>query len=124
MGKPNKICISYPTINMQKTGEKIKQLRKERGYKVTEIAAFMGFNEPQAVYKWQRGESLPSVDNLFALSILFGVSIDELIVSDNVADNSVFKGFVYGIIYPKEKQAASKSTFIFPDILSELFFDE
>lgn len=91
MVKQNKICISYPTINMEKTGEKIKQLRKERGYKVSEIAAFMGFNEPQAVYKWQRGESLPSVDNLFALSILFGVSLNELIVSDNVADNSVFK---------------------------------
>ena len=60
--------LQYPTINLRATGERIKQLRKERGLKVSELSEFMGFTEPQAVYKWQRGESLPSVDNLFALS--------------------------------------------------------
>ena len=40
----------------------------------------MGFESDQAVYKWQRGESLPTVDNLFALSRLFGTSVDDILI--------------------------------------------
>ena len=45
-----------------------------------DIASFMGFVEPQAVYKWQQGKALPSLDNMFALSILFQVSMEEILV--------------------------------------------
>jgi len=40
----------------------------------------MGFVEPQAVYKWQQGKALPSLDNMFALSVLFRVSMEEILV--------------------------------------------
>jgi len=40
----------------------------------------MGFESQQAVYKWQRGESLPSVDNFYALSRLFGTTMDDILV--------------------------------------------
>lgn len=75
--------ITYPTLNLTATGERIKTLRKERGITVMEIAAFMGFQEPKAVYKWQKGECLPTVDNLYALSRLFGTTIEEILVSDD-----------------------------------------
>ena len=75
--------MEYPTINVKATGARIKQLRKEKGIKVTELSEFMGFSEPQAVYKWQRGESLPTVDNLFALSRIFNTSIDDILVGDD-----------------------------------------
>ena len=75
--------ITYPTINVKATGARIRQLRKEKGIKVTELSEFMGFTEPQAVYKWQRGETLPSVDNLFALSRILETSIEDILVGDD-----------------------------------------
>ena len=75
--------ITYPTINVKATGARIRQLRKERGIKVTELSEFMGFSEPQAVYKWQRGETLPSVDNLFALSRILETTIEDILVGDD-----------------------------------------
>ena len=74
---------NYPTINMKATGARIKELRKARGITVTEISEYMGFSEPQAVYKWQRGESLPTVDNLFALSRILRTSMEDILVGND-----------------------------------------
>ena len=63
------------------TGENIVRLRQERGLSVRDLQAFFGFEEPQAIYKWQRGKSLPSVDNLYALGALLDVPLDEILVS-------------------------------------------
>ena len=43
------------------------------------MAEYMGFGTDQAIYKWQRGESLPTVENLYALSILFNTSIEDIL---------------------------------------------
>lgn len=56
------------------------KLRKESGLSVKDIQNACGFGTPQAVYKWQQGLALPTVDNLLVLSYLFGVTIDEIIV--------------------------------------------
>lgn len=72
--------MNYPTIDLKATGERIKQLRKEKHLKVRDISEFMGFSEPQAVYKWQRGDSLPTVDNLYALSVLFETPMEQIII--------------------------------------------
>ncbi len=69
----------YPILDIKATGERIKELRKARHLKVEDIAEYMGFGSVQAVYKWQRGESLPTVDNLYALSRLFGTTVDEIL---------------------------------------------
>ena len=63
-----------------RTPEATKALRKEKGLKVKDIALFMGFLEPQAVYKWQQGKALPSLDNMFALSVLLEVPMEEILV--------------------------------------------
>lgn len=78
----------YPVIDLEATGANIRGLRISQHLKVEEIAHFMGFESPQAVYKWQRGECLPTVDNLLALSVLFNTSIDNIIVSDKEKDES------------------------------------
>ncbi len=72
--------MEYPVINMEATGARIKLLRLERNISVAQIASFMGDVSEQAVYKWQRGQTLPTVDNLFALSRLFETSMDNIIV--------------------------------------------
>ena len=79
---------NYPNIDLKATGNRIKQLRKERNLRVTDISDYMGFLEPQAVYKWQRGESLPSVDNLFALSRLFETSMEDILMEHEEAENA------------------------------------
>ena len=75
----------YPVIDLPATGENITRLRLSRGLTVRDLQHFFGFDAPQAIYKCQRGQTLPSVDNLFALSALLGVPIDDILVgSDTV----------------------------------------
>ena len=71
----------YPVIDPVATGENIVRLRQERGLSVRDLQAFFGFEEPQAIYKWQRGKSLSSVDNLYALGALLDVPMDEILIS-------------------------------------------
>lgn len=73
--------IRFPVIDPVATGENIVRLRRERGLTVRDLQQFFGFEEPQAIYKWQKGRSLPSVDNLYALSELFQISMNEILVS-------------------------------------------
>ena len=75
--------IEYPVINLKATGERICQLRKARGIRVLDISEYMGFSEPQAVYKWQRGECLPTLDNLFALSKLSATPMEDILVCED-----------------------------------------
>ena len=72
----------YPVINMVATGERIRELRKQNHLRVEDISRFMGFESEQAIYKWQRGDRLPTVDNLYALSRLFGTTVEDIIVEE------------------------------------------
>lgn len=72
--------IRFPVIDPVATGANITRLRRERGFTVRDLQRFFGFEEPQAIYKWQRGQSLPSIDNLYALSQLFQISMNEILV--------------------------------------------
>lgn len=67
-------------INMTETGNNISKFRKEKGITVRQIQEVMGFNTPQAIFKWQRGETMPSLDNMLVLSELFEKKIEEIVV--------------------------------------------
>lgn len=73
-------CTRFPVIDPAATGRNIARLRQERGYTVRDLQQFFGFEEPQAIYKWQRGQTLPSIDNLYALSHLLQISMNEILV--------------------------------------------
>lgn len=77
-----KRMLVYPTIDLVKTGQNIARIRKEKGITVAQICEVMGFENPQSVYKWQRGSTLPSVDNLYALSRLLGTAMEEILVEE------------------------------------------
>lgn len=83
MGGKAMIIMEYPVIDTKKTGKRISDLRKEKGIKIRELCEYMGFTEPQAIYKWQRGDSLPTVDNLFALSRILGTAIEDILIGDD-----------------------------------------
>lgn len=70
----------YPSINLKATGNNIKYYRKKSGVTVKQMQNYLMFNTPQAIYKWQRGECMPTIDNLVAISKLLRVSIDEIII--------------------------------------------
>ena len=69
-------------VDMKLTGKKIAFLREQRGISVRELQRMLGIATPQAIYKWQRGETLPSVENLAALACVLSVSIDEILAVD------------------------------------------
>ena len=71
---------AFPVIDLVATGDNIRRLRLERGLSVRDLQTFFGFEQPQAIYKWQKGASLPTVDNLYALGSLFGVPMDQILV--------------------------------------------
>ena len=74
------ILTDFPVIDLAATGSNIRRLRISRGLTVRDLQNYFGFAEPRAIYKWQKGECLPTVDNLYALGILFGVPMDSILV--------------------------------------------
>ena len=73
--------IHIPTIDMERTGQNIINLRQERGLSVRDIQDVFGFVTPQAIYKWQHGTALPSIDNLVVLAAILQVQIDDILVT-------------------------------------------
>ncbi len=74
--------MEFPVIDLQATGRRIKEVREKKGITVKTLQTFLGFNEPVSIYKWQRGECLPTFDNMYAMACLFGVGIDDLLVGN------------------------------------------
>ena len=82
----------FPVIDLEATGENITRLRKARGLTVRDLQNWFGFEEPQAIYKWQKGKSLPTVDNLYALGTLLDVPMEEILVPRKPELNIVSTG--------------------------------
>ena len=73
--------LDLPTIDPVLTGENIIRLRKQAGLSVHDLQHIFGFNSPQAIYKWQCGASLPSIDNLIVLAKVLNVRMDDILVT-------------------------------------------
>ena len=73
--------MNIPTIDLAQTGANIVNLRNAAGLTVADIQMVFGFNSPQAIYKWQNGTALPTVDNLIVLAALLNVRIDDILVT-------------------------------------------
>ena len=76
--------MQIPVIDPVRTGANIQRLRKAAGLSVHDLQKAFGFHSPQAIYKWQKGLALPTVDNLVLLASLLGVRLDEILVIDRV----------------------------------------
>jgi transcriptional regulator with XRE-family HTH domain len=74
---------TMPTIDMALTGQNIINLRMNAGLSVKDLQDVFGFATPQAIYKWQHGTALPSLDNLVVLAAVFQVHIDDILVISN-----------------------------------------
>ena len=75
--------MDFPTIDLAMTGANILNLRKAAGLTVRDLQVAFGFHSPQAIYKWQNGTALPTIDNLIGLAAMLHVRIDDILVTDN-----------------------------------------
>jgi transcriptional regulator with XRE-family HTH domain len=75
-----------PVINKVKTGKMIQLYMKMRGLSVQDVADSLSLGCVQSVYHWLSGQSLPSLDNLYALSRMLDVPMDVLVCSDTPHD--------------------------------------
>ena len=75
--------MTMPTIDMQSTGQNIITTRKAVGMTVKDLQDIFGFSTPQAIYKWQQGVAMPTIDNLVVLAKIFQTTIDNIIVIKN-----------------------------------------
>ena len=96
----------YPIIDLVATGARIRELKILNHLRVQDISDYMGFESVQSVYKWMRGESLPTVDNLYALSRLFGTSMDNILI-EKKGDASPLVPFFGAFLYVLLRNYAS-----------------
>ena len=82
-------AMKVPVIDLKATGQNIELLRKSAGVSVKEIQYVMGFANPQAIYKWQKGVCLPTIDNLVILAAVLDVTIDELLVFEEEPSDDI-----------------------------------
>ena len=75
-------------IDTKATGARIRELRKKHNLRVEDIRAYINLSDTQAIYKWQRGATLPSIENLLALSRLFNTTIEDIIQELGEEDKS------------------------------------
>lgn len=66
-------------LDVAKTGQTIKRIMLAKGYTVKDIQNYLNLSTPQAIYHWFDGKSMPTIDNLYALSGLFGVPVDAML---------------------------------------------
>ncbi len=71
---------ALPSIDMRATGINIVQMRRQKGMTVQDLQNIFGFSTPQAIYKWQRGTAMPTLDNLVVLASVFGTTLDAIVV--------------------------------------------
>ncbi len=74
--------VNLPVIDMVRTGQNIGRLRKQAGLSVRDLQDIFGFATPQAIYKWQQGVAMPTIDNLVVLAAVLQVRMDDILVTD------------------------------------------
>ena len=75
-------AVRVPVIDLRATGQNIKSLRVAAGISVRDLQNILGFTNPQAIYKWQNGDCMPTIDNLVILAAVLGVTVDEILIID------------------------------------------
>ena len=67
-----------PIISIEKTGQKLKQLRIEHGYNRKELAIDLNTAYSTAS-AWETGKKLPCIDRLVALALLYNLHVEDLL---------------------------------------------
>lgn len=71
---------TFTTLDAVLTRKEIGSAIKRSGYSIKELQGLLGLSCPQPIYRWIRGRTLPSIDNLYMLSRILGVHMEDLLV--------------------------------------------
>lgn len=88
-------------IDREKTGERLRELMAERQVTPQDLKGYLQLNCVQTVYRWLDGINIPTLDNFFALSRMFDVSMDEMLIekpdpfADAQKENQEERGKLY-----------------------------
>lgn len=69
----------FPLIDKRETGVNLRRIMDMRGITPKDVQEYLGLGCVQSVYRWLDGINMPTIDNLYALSELFQVPIDEIV---------------------------------------------
>lgn len=83
-----KNSIPHPQIDTVRTGKKFRNLRKQKNVSVKQLQNLLQCESVQAIYNWEKGATLPKVDNLLALSIFYGIPMEELLEYDIIENEA------------------------------------
>ena len=72
--------MSYPVIDPEGTGRRIRELLRDGGVSVTSASEYLGISR-SSMYKALRGDTVLSLDNVYALSVYLGISVNEMLVA-------------------------------------------
>lgn len=72
-----------PEYDMEVVGKNLKRLRENNALTVEEVREYLRLGSVQAVYKYERGESYPQADTMFALMQLYGASVEDIVEEKN-----------------------------------------
>ena len=76
--------INKPIIDVAATAANIKACRICAGHSVREIQNIFNFSSPEAIYAWEKGKYLPTIDNMIVIASVYGVTIDQIVITDTV----------------------------------------
>ena len=74
---------TYPNIDLQRTGQKMKYMFEAAGYTPRMLQEYLHLSCVQPIYRWYKGKILPSVAHLLMLSELLNVHMEDLLVKKN-----------------------------------------
>ena len=80
-GPPWLFAAHCPEIDVKATGLNICSRLKEREILKSELRLYLGYTSAEAIYRWAEGKNLPTLQNLYAISRILGVSINDLLVT-------------------------------------------
>ena len=71
--------MKFPVIDNRATGVNLRRIMDARGISVKDLKEYLGLGSIQSIYHWLNGICLPSIDNLYAMSVFFQLPIEALI---------------------------------------------
>ena len=101
----------YPKIDIKRTGRLLKRECLRQNYSVKDIQHYLQIGAYQSIYAWFNGKSLPSLDNMFALSRLLGKSVEELIVCQDEVRYADRDRWIFGC--PSRERVLAYCDFLF-----------
>lgn len=104
----------YPVIDKRETGVNLRRIMDRHKMTVKDLQQFLELGSVQSIYHWLNGISLPTIDNLYALSELFQLPMDDLICGNRTAitkseirdmDRHAKRLYSYYVAYHKKRVA-------------------